>query len=525
MYLDHFGLNQLPFKITPNTGFFYTGGNRGAILDALLYAITHGEGIVKVTGEIGSGKTVLCRMLESRMPENVEAIYLANPSLNRDEVFYVIAAELGLATEGLRASETLHQIQDYLIEKHSVGKQVVLLVEEAQAMPLDTLEEIRLLSNLETAHHKLLQIILFGQPDLDESLGLPRMRQLKERITHSFAVPPLSRKDIAEYLMFRMHAAGYRGPEIFDAGAIKLINAASRGITRRINILADKALLAAFSENTHDIRPKQVKAAIADSEFYIAATSRPSLKKIGLAVTLVSLGVGLGAGWQYYANMPLTPAVQMPAPAPQPASEIVPPPAAQTAPTPEPLSPAQPANETTLSPVTMPPTDEKPVATAPQPTPQKKPAQTTPSAPPVQQNKPVASDSAQAPARSEPAATAPIPTLLQQQLDATHAWLASEDGGHYTIQLMALTESDASPRITQTLDNIKKEIGLQDIYIYPIHPASTGGTSKHRFGIVLGSFSPREQAITAITRLPANYRAARPALRTIKGIKDEIEQQ
>jgi len=325
MYLDHFGLSEPPFKITPNTEFFYTGGNRGAILDALLYAIIHGEGIVKVTGEIGSGKTMLCRMLESMLPDNVEAVYLANPSLNRDEVFHAIADELGLATEGKRGGEIMRLMQNCLIEKHAASKQVVLLVEEAQAMPLDTLEEIRLLSNLETAHHKLLQIVLFGQPELDDHLNLPQMRQLKERITHGFKVPPLDQKDIPEYLMFRLRAAGYHGPNIFNAAAIKLIATASQGIIRRINVLADKALLAAFSENTHSIQPKHVKAAIEDSEFAIPPRS-PPLKQIGFAAALIGLGIALGVGWQHLASLPLkagaaTPTVQTaPAPAVQPGS-------------------------------------------------------------------------------------------------------------------------------------------------------------------------------------------------------------
>ena len=156
MYLSHFGLTQPPFSITPNPAFFYTGNQRGEILDALLYAVTHGEGIVKVTGEVGSGKTMLCRMLESLLPANVEAIYLVNPTLGREEVVYAIASELGLATGGKRADEVIRMLQSDLIAKHVAGKQVVLLVEEAQAMPLETLEEIRLFSNLETAQHKLL---------------------------------------------------------------------------------------------------------------------------------------------------------------------------------------------------------------------------------------------------------------------------------------------------------------------------------------------------------------------------------
>ncbi|GAO35885.1 general secretion pathway protein [Sulfuricella sp. T08] len=465
MYLDHFGLNQSPFKITPNTEFFYTGGNRGAILDALLYAITHGEGIVKVTGEIGSGKTMLCRMLESILPDNVEAIYLANPSLNRDEVFHAIAGELGLATEGKRGGEIMRLMQNCLIEKHAASKQVVLLVEEAQAMPLDTLEEIRLLSNLETAHHKLLQIVLFGQPELDDHLNLPQMRQLKERITHGFKVPPLDQKDIPEYLMFRMRAAGYHGPNVFSTGAIKLITSASQGITRRINVLADKALLAAFSENTHNILPKHTKAAIEDSEFAPSASTGvlKVLKKIGIAATLIGLGIAVGAGWQHLAGNQ-TRQHEATASAPQPVT-----------------------------------------ATDPQPAP----------APVAQVNPAPATNTA---AAQQNAAPAPA-SLLQQRLDATLAWLANTDGGYYTVQLM-LTDSDAIAKLEQILGKISRETGLGQIYVYP-----TSITAKHQFGITLGSFSTRNEAQASIEKLPRDYKTNRPMLRTVKGIRDEMARQ
>lgn len=274
MYLTHFGLNQSPFGITPNPQFFYPGNQRGAILEALAYAVVHGEGIIKVTGEVGSGKTMLCRMLESLLPEHIVVIYLVNPTLAREEVGFAIAGELGIDTAGKRADEVIRLLQHDLIAKHADGKQVVLLVEEAQAMPLDTLEEIRLFSNLETAHHKLLQIVLFGQPELDESLNLPRMRQLKERITHSFGVPPLAPTLLPEFLMFRMRAAGYRGPDVFTKGAIELIASVSEGIVRRVSILADKALLSAFAENTHAITARHVQAAVMDSEFSQSARRR-----------------------------------------------------------------------------------------------------------------------------------------------------------------------------------------------------------------------------------------------------------
>lgn len=322
MYLTHYGLNQSPFGITPNPEFFYSGNQRGAILEALIYAVTHGEGIIKVTGEVGSGKTMLCRMLESMLPAHVEVIYLVNPTLSREEVGFAIAGELGLEAVGKRADEVIRLLQAELIAKHVAGKQVVLLVEEAQAMPLDTLEEIRLFSNLETAHHKLLQIVLFGQPELDESLNLPRMRQLKERITHSFKVPPLAPTLLPEFLMFRMRAAGYRGPDVFTKGAMELIASVSEGIVRRVSILADKALLAAFADNTHAITAKHVKAAILDSQFSHSASRRRQqlLTRLGAAA-----GIALLLGAAYMLLQRRAPAV-VPVPAPA-AATVAPAPA------------------------------------------------------------------------------------------------------------------------------------------------------------------------------------------------------
>ncbi len=149
MYLEHFGLNEPPFKVTPVTDFFFSGANRGEILDALVYAITDGEGIVKVSGEVGSGKTMLCRMLLDRLPTNLKAIYLANPSLSRDELLYAIADRLGLDLEGQRVNVILQNLQNDLEAKYARGERCVVLVDEAHAMPLETLEELRLLYNLQ----------------------------------------------------------------------------------------------------------------------------------------------------------------------------------------------------------------------------------------------------------------------------------------------------------------------------------------------------------------------------------------
>ena len=267
MYLEHFGLHEMPFSITPHTQFFFDGANRGVTLDALTYAIMHDEGIVKICGEVGSGKTMLCRMLLEKLPKQIETVYLAIPSLSREDILHAIAEELGLKLTVWRPHQIMRALQERLLELHGSGQRVVVMIDEAHAMPLETLEEIRLLSNLETNQHKLLHIVLFGQPELDERLNQQNMRQLRERITHNFTLEPLHHNDIGSYLMFRLRAAGYRGPDIFTAEAVQHINNVSQGLTRRINILADKALLAAFVEGKHLIDEHLIKTAIRDAQF------------------------------------------------------------------------------------------------------------------------------------------------------------------------------------------------------------------------------------------------------------------
>lgn len=320
MYLEHFGLTEPPFRITPHTDFFFAGANRGATLDALLYAVTHDEGIVKISGEVGSGKTMLCRVLIERLPAQVTIAYLSNPSLSRADILYAIADELRIELpENARASAVLRSLQDHLIRLYGEGRRVVVLIDEAHAMPAETLEEIRLLSNLESNHSKLLQLVLFGQPELNDILVRPDMRQLKERITHNFPLEPLVRDDIAEYMEFRMRAAGYRGPNVFSPSSIKIITKASQGLTRRINMLADKALLAAFSENTHQITAKHVRAAVKDCDFSKATriAKPPPWRTAALLATL-----SLAVAWFTLSRPSLSgepmksPADKMPAPPP-----------------------------------------------------------------------------------------------------------------------------------------------------------------------------------------------------------------
>jgi type II secretory pathway predicted ATPase ExeA len=300
MYLDYFALQRHPFRITPDTSLFFSGGSegRGVVLDAMLYAIESGEGILKVVGEVGSGKTMLCRMLEEQLPETTEVVYIANPNLAPDEILYAVAFELRLLVRRDTSKLlVMQQLQNYLLRQHAANRKVLVIVEEAQGMPVETLEEIRLFSNLETHRDKLMQIVLFGQPELDKNLSARHIRQLRERITHSFYLRPLGTQETRDYLRFRLGAAGCPCPRLFTPSAEWLIARASQGLTRRINILADKALLAAFADNvlespenlSPDVPPvvkmRHVAAAIRDSEY-----SPALLKALFLPARMVGAG-------------------------------------------------------------------------------------------------------------------------------------------------------------------------------------------------------------------------------------------
>jgi len=295
MYTKYFGFDKPPFKITPDPAFFFSGGNRGAVLEALLYAVARGEGIVKVVGEVGSGKTMLCRMLEHELPKDCEIVYIANPRLSPDEILHAIAMELELdVTRDLSKVEVMRVLHGFLLDKHARNRRVVMFIEEAQGMALDTLEEIRMLSNLETTQDKLLQIVLFGQPELNEKLAGHDIRQLKERITYAFDLTPLKRNEIRDYLNTRIRTSGFRGNDLFTRGAIRTLERRSRGLLRRINILADKALLAAFSRGDHQVTAQHLRMAARDSEF---ATTMPGPLRLAAAAGIAGAIVAGGIWW------------------------------------------------------------------------------------------------------------------------------------------------------------------------------------------------------------------------------------
>jgi len=267
MYLRHFGLAEPPFGLTPNTAFFLDQGPHREALNVLLVALRAGEGFLKITGEVGTGKTLLCRQLMRVLGDGFVTAYVPNPFINPNGLRLALAEELGLK---LPRNLGQHQVQarltERLLELAADGTRVVLIIDEAQAMPEDTLEAVRLLTNLETERDKLLQVVLFGQPELDARLALPQLRQLRQRVTFSYQLRPLSADMIAPYLQFRLHAAGYRGEWPFTEGAVRLLHHASRGVPRLVNILAHKSLLAAFGQGRHRVDAGHVRRAIADTD-------------------------------------------------------------------------------------------------------------------------------------------------------------------------------------------------------------------------------------------------------------------
>lgn len=451
MYLEHYGLAEPPFRITPHTDFFFSGAKRGATLEALLYAITHDEGIVKISGEVGSGKTMLCRMLMERLPESVVIIYLANPSLSRADILYALADELGIALPDCsRAASVMRALQEKLVALYAEGKQVVVLIDEAHAMPVETLEEIRLLSNLESNRHKLLQLVLFGQPELNETLARADMRQLRERITHHFNLEPLVHEDIAQYLDFRMRAAGYRGPSVFAPEAVKRIAKASEGLTRRVNILADKALLASFARGVHQVGAKEAEAAIRDSEF----SSSPAKSRMPGGLLWAAAGalgmLALIGLWQV-ANRTTGPA----------------------------------------------PAATPPVAGVPDDSPSLSPAAAAPapaSAPPVVEPVPAAREK-----------TSPTP-LLDQLLTESRPWFESVGDHRWFVQLFTAIDAGRPEPVESFLVQIRNsglEMGQVRVYRLDID-------NKRRYGIVYGDYASRREAADAIEALPAEIRRYRP---------------
>src|ERR1700744_180667 len=299
MYLSFFGINEKPFALTPAPRSLYLSARHAAALAHLLYGINEAGGFVQLTGEVGTGKPTIVRSLLAQTPKNAEIALILNPKMTAPEFLLTICEELGIGVPD-SAAESLKDLVDilsgYLLRAHGPGRRVVLVVDEAQNLAPAVLEQVRLLTNLETNTQKLLQIILIGQPELRELLGRQDLRQLAQRITGRYHLDPLSRDETAAYVRHRLRVAGATA-DIFSRGALREVYRVTGGIPRVINIVCDRALLGAYTQDLHEVPAALVRRA--GGEVFgreLGPAWIPLAAGTAAAVLLVMSGIAL---WRY----------------------------------------------------------------------------------------------------------------------------------------------------------------------------------------------------------------------------------
>ena len=266
MYLEYYALKRAPFDITPNPRFLFHSTKHREAFNHLLYGIRERKGFVQLTGEVGAGKTTLCRALLEQLDSHYSTALIMNPVMSGDELMKAIATEFGLDVKGKDRLETVAAISDFLLKQTFAGKESVLIIDEAQNLTEDLLEQVRLISNIETDDRKLLQIVLMGQPELRDRLDSPRLKQLRQRITVRYHLRPLTRTEVGQYIQHRLALAGSSGAPTFTFGGIWRVFRYSQGIPRLVNAVCDKALLAGFVERSYKINHRMVGRAIRELE-------------------------------------------------------------------------------------------------------------------------------------------------------------------------------------------------------------------------------------------------------------------
>jgi general secretion pathway protein A len=271
VYLEYYGLTEPPFDITPNPRFLFYSAKHREAFNHLLYGIRERKGFVQVTGEVGAGKTTLCRAMLEQLDGQFATALILNPVMSADELMKAIAIEFGLSVKGLDRLETLAAINQFLLKQFERGKDAALIIDEAQDLTDELLEQVRLLSNLETDNRKLLQIVLLGQPELRARLNNPRLRQLRQRITVRYHLLPLTREEVSRYVQHRLHVSGGNGTPYFTRPALWRVHHYSQGIPRLVNAVCDKALLAGYVQNSERIDFRMVGRAVRELEGKINA--------------------------------------------------------------------------------------------------------------------------------------------------------------------------------------------------------------------------------------------------------------
>lgn len=304
MYTVFYGLREKPFALSPDPRFLFLAASHREALAHLLYGIEQGEGFIAITGEVGTGKTTLCRTLLGRLGAETEVAFLFNPKLSALELLQSIHVELGLPGTATSWRVLVEELNRFLVAKKQEGKRVLLIIDEAQNLEAETLEQIRLLSNLETETSKLIQIVLLGQPELDEKLDAPELRQLRQRITVRWRLGPLDAAETAAYVQHRLRIAAGAERKLFSDGALRELQRRSGGIPRLVNVLCDRAMLAGYGAGAREIAPELLQQAA--RELRLAPGGAPEgargrrwgwpPRALAGASVLVVLGIGIGIG-------------------------------------------------------------------------------------------------------------------------------------------------------------------------------------------------------------------------------------
>jgi general secretion pathway protein A len=266
VYLEYYGLKEAPFDITPNPRFLFFSSKHREAFNHLLYGIRARKGFVQLTGEVGAGKTTICRAMLEQLGNGFATALILNPVLNAEQLIKAITMEFGLDVKGKDRLETVAALNQFLLRQVEQDKDTVLIIDEAQDLTNDLLEQIRLLSNLETDERKLLQIVLLGQPELRDRLNDHRLRQLRQRITIRYHLRPLNRLEVGQYVQHRLEVSGAKGVPYFTLPALWRVHQYSGGIPRLVNAVCDKSLLAGFVQQEERIDYRMVGLAIRELE-------------------------------------------------------------------------------------------------------------------------------------------------------------------------------------------------------------------------------------------------------------------
>lgn len=519
MYFEHFGLNQPPFKIVPNQEFYYSGGSRADILNKLVYAITCNDGLlIKIVGEPGTGKTMLAHMLEISLPPELQVVKIPSPALREKGIPWIVADAMGLNLGKLPYERAVLVLQQHLARRQSQGRKVSLFVDESQTLTAGVLEELYRLASPGNVSFKLVQVVLFGQPELDVLINQPQLRNFREQITHNFLLTHLNKTEVGDYLLFRLRVAGYRGPQVFSKNALKQVYNASGGSIRRINILADKALLAAFLDNTHLVGSEQIEVALRESWFEpVKSGYLPKKSYLILLLGSVLLTMILWLlKWQT-ASAPATPPTIAVAPV-----------------TVAPISPVAvvAGNERKVEPSLRALQEPLPAAVAPTatmpdlPQPNSK-TQGDTLVPATQKRKPSGGGEPENAGKKKAGAERILPAQtpqstppmtensLQSRLDKSSEWLRKQDDSLYTVQL-AITSPELALAEIQRI-HAKSPLKAEMVAAY-----RTIADGKPMINIVSGVYPSMREAREAVASLPPQLLEYSPLIRTFKGIRTEL---